>query len=392
MDIKQFLKNEKVQFKHWKALSKLGREQILDAILDGEYSISILQHIHPNLRVANLPTNYRTLQIEWMSSDALKLLKESGKVLECGFPALGDNNTTAQTPSYGKHDPRGGSRTIKVQEKTLAILDGYKLSDLKRRPQISNLWNDIGLNNTLDSWSTEASIQSHAQAVLKEIRRYANIEPENLEIHLETNISSAIDNLRADISVIRSAIGDILAVCVVKKPSKLQNQDLSNQSLYTQISNYMQELRHTFGTKYVFGFITTYKEWKVCWLSNVNYIAQCSSEQDIESFIKNDKDEYPFKIEDDSICCTKTFSYNDPALVELLVSCFRKMVYSFSNRPKDFNIHSFEFRCIESEKGISYWKFIPKTLNKFTYKMPTKQTRNFYLLRNYHGVKMGGSG
>lgn len=71
-------------------------------------------------------------------------------------------------------------------------------------------------------------------------------------------------NLRPDISVIK-AFGIPVGVVEVKKPGK---EILSNAAVLGELYDYMKQIVNFYGLKEVFGILTTYEEWRICWLDN----------------------------------------------------------------------------------------------------------------------------
>lgn len=70
--IEELLENGKIKFRIWKRLTVDQRLRILDDVLDEVFGIDILDEIAPQLRVDDLPENYRNIQIAYVSENRLQ--------------------------------------------------------------------------------------------------------------------------------------------------------------------------------------------------------------------------------------------------------------------------------------------------------------------------------
>ena len=124
------------------------------------------------------------------------------------------------------------------------------------------------------SWTSEASVQSLVSLVITDAIRAAQLH-RVLKVDTEITISNMqmlenfVPNMRGDIWVVSKQGYPIGVVEVKKKHRKYSLNDEQNwRSLYEQIHVYMQCLRDYFGVLPVFGIVTTYEEWRVCWLED----------------------------------------------------------------------------------------------------------------------------
>jgi len=115
-------------------------------------------------------------------------------------------------------------------------------------------------------WNGEASIVNFVRSVLIDA-----IEASTLPYDIL--IEQSLISLRPDLWVVTSN-NSPLCVIEVKIPSKKSLGDeryfleRASTNVYHQITCSMMMLRQTFGLKNVFGIVTTYEEWRICWLSD----------------------------------------------------------------------------------------------------------------------------
>ncbi|KAJ3392400.1 hypothetical protein HDU92_008459 [Lobulomyces angularis] len=303
-----------------------------------------------------------------------------------GLPKLGRNLISESKPSYEKSFAERDSK-LEIIESEFNILKNYSYNNLLKSENPSTMWiNAMKKGGNLGTWNSESVIQKFVSNALDDINSYFE-EDIKIDILHEQDISSTIKNFISDITVFRAIDNNIIGVCEVKKPSKGGN-DLNNYYLYCQIDCYMQELRYTYGIKYVYGIISTYNEWKICWYSNSQTISALDDTNKISEYISNDIDSYPYIIDNDKLYVSKVYKYNDQLITQILISCMCKMYMTHIETPKIIGNKNFKFRYIESGQDRIYWKFISFT-KPFTYEMPNSKTKNFYLLKKYHGGRDG---
>ncbi|KAJ3392393.1 hypothetical protein HDU92_008452 [Lobulomyces angularis] len=304
-----------------------------------------------------------------------------------GFPNLGRNMTTSETPSYYT-SLNNNTVNINIIEDNFTILEEYNKQILLEKELQSVIWaSTLYGEETLSNWRTEADIRRHVASALQDIISYVKKE-RTINILLEQDLSSTLKEYRANIAVIRIENNDIIGICEVKKPS-IGGNDLDNNKLYTQINNYMQELRYTYGTKYVIAIITTYNEWRICWYSNVNNIAKSRTESEILKHIRYDKDSYPYNIDENTLYLSECYKHNDPSIAQILTSCIHKMYVTHNETPENIKFKEFKFKYIEVNQSKMYWKSLPETLQHFTYQFPRENINGFYLLKKYHDGRDG---
>ncbi|KAJ3259092.1 hypothetical protein HK103_002979 [Boothiomyces macroporosus] len=346
--------------------------------------------------------NISTEQLKELEEDMEEVIRNAeaevtarGKLLEKGLPPLGlrsGGSSFQSKPYYGIHEPRG--RNVEFIPDKFQILKECKKDKLEKVRSL--LWMEANTLvdgiETLKTWETEADIQQLVQKALLEVAECCNL---GKEIHLiSEKIFSfnrqGLNTLRADIAVIRNKFGSIVGVCEVKKPSTgstrgTSSDDLSDDKLMIQISNYMLELRYTWGLRFVFGILSTYNHWRIVWLKDTDEIAKAATKDEVKASKKiddsNDTTQYIFGSE--------ILSYNDSNLVETLASVLWKMYLSQIDPPNGLNVDLRKFLCLSTSYGeqIVWDQF--KVGTKFSYTMPYHNIEKFILIRTYHHGRDG---
>ena len=127
------------------------------------------------------------------------------------------------------------------------------------------------------TWSTEADLRAYVSSVLTDAIRASELHT-CLDVLSEITITNmaALEDLipnmlRGDVWVVSKQNYPIGVVEVKKRHTRNSLNDTSAwSSLYAQINVYMKCLRDFFGVVHVFGIVTTYEEWRVCWLHGLN--------------------------------------------------------------------------------------------------------------------------
>lgn len=96
---------------------------------------------------------------------------------------------------------------------------------------------------------------------------------------------------------------------------------------YLQIVDYMLDLRNSFGVRFAFGLLSTYKHWRLFWFadthtaametSRVKYDEMCQAASASENFITSST---PL-----TLYATKVYDSNDPKLIEMIITLMYKV-------------------------------------------------------------------
>jgi hypothetical protein len=138
---------------------------------------------------------------------------------------------------------------------------------------------------------------------------------------------------KADIWIVFSH-GQPKGLVEVKKP---RLDIMEEPNLYGQVLSNLLELRSFVGLKDVFGIVTTYEQWRFCWLPSCDQVAAASefksrelpSLQPIETDFEEATSEIPIAFEKKTIKkeihVSKVFQWDDKELSKMLCSLLKKM-------------------------------------------------------------------
>jgi hypothetical protein len=134
------------------------------------------------------------------------------------------------------------------------------------------LWGNLAnsLHERLQ-WSSESDICGFVTLFLREVARELNLA-------LEFRAEVGFFNLRPDLTVVKM-FGVPVGVVEVKRPTK---GILDNGAVLGELYDYMKQVVNFYGLKQVFGILTTYQEWRVCWMSD-EHSAKLVSDMPVEN-------------------------------------------------------------------------------------------------------------
>jgi hypothetical protein len=145
----------------------------------------------------------------------------------------------------------------------------------------------------------------------------------------------------------------------------------------------MVKLRVIYGIRYVFGIVTTMKEWKIVWLPDSSDAAGAEN----LDYPKNTEVDVDI-CEKRELCISKTYSVTKSLeLSTCITSVLKKMHNGVGDRlilPLLDNIRTF----IELSKQTWRWTTVTSP-PKYTLYPPEETTDKFHLLRDYHGGSDG---
>ena len=293
-------------------------------------------------------------------TEAVKKATRAGMLLEKGLSPLGEyflRRSFFPSPSNTAETGR-----FEVIQSSFNELDDIQLGEAK-----SNLWDTALSSNdgTLGIWTSEQDVKIRCLMVLKEVVMIAGLSKE-LAIVLEAYIA-AFSRFRADIAGIRKALGQLITVFKVKQPSKNGN-DLESDEIINQIGDYLHDLRFTWGVQFVVGLITTYKEWRIVWLSDCNDFAKETTSEGFGACQLG-------TLEQTQLYATETFLYNNSRLVKLLVSVITKAFRSKITPPANLDFFNRKFCGFATDKKFQVsWQSFDRKI-KFSYDMPSQKPK-----------------
>jgi hypothetical protein len=230
-------------------------------------------------------------------------------------------------------------------------------------------------SNTTLEYSAEEDVQSYVKAVLTDMIFAAKL---NGTLRVAQNL--AISELKADFWILHLN-GFPLAAVEVKKPGLSEDQ---MSFPYGQLFDYMIRIRSFYGLRCIFGILTDFNTWRICWLPDSNNAAIANQ---LDYTIKDvDADIYKER----QIYASRTY-YRENALelAMAMYSLVKKLNYNCS-MTEPVPLLSIKRPYIVLKDNSWYWE---KGLNatKLSLFMPTSVSDiNFiFLLRDFHG---GGDG
>lgn len=170
-----------------------------------------------------------------------------------GIPPLGKRSGSKSKDSVSKEKHDDAVVIEKKNDEAFGLLSDEILSRLPA----TSVWVNFDENGELD-WGSESDIQGFVKNVLQ-----AAIRTLGLTGTIKCFNELSIFDLRPDIWLICSD-GVPIGVVEVKKPDK--SDILRNEYVQGQLFDYMLRLKSFFGLEHVFGILSTYEEWRICWM------------------------------------------------------------------------------------------------------------------------------
>uniref|UniRef100_A0A7S0SRF7 DUF5898 domain-containing protein n=1 Tax=Chromulina nebulosa TaxID=96789 RepID=A0A7S0SRF7_9STRA len=316
---------------------------------------------------------------------ALKFSERIGFLKKNGLPPLPPSNASTSKPSYGHHlTPYMPVNCI--SNVTFGIPEKCKLVNLVEVP--SDIWRRAnGDPLVLGNWNDESEIKIFVKDVFRDIIKMLKLEKSILINKLSLTIvkQQIPDILFFEVN------GILIGICDVKRPSssfkKSGTGDIDeqlNEELQNQITNYLLQLKYTYGITFPIGVITTYNEWKICCLDEAyDYFVSIE-----ENFSPPQVSQAPNRQEKKiTLFTSEVYKFDNPDLIEVLAGAIYKMHNSvITPLTSILSPSERKFGFINSDTFV--WKCLSKP-ESLTYEMPPKNTRKFYLIQDFHGGRDG---
>ena len=319
-----------------------------------------------------------------------------------GLPRLDKPNIGHSTASYSNREIEGSNAVHYRPDVDIFIPDCCKIENLPKLP--SQIWRATtgdGEHRKLSGWNNESSIEHWVRLVLVDVVQLLNLQD---EISICNQISlTLVNHLIPDILVF-AIEGKLIGICEVKRPSLLKNGDSKSENgdfekldprLINQVTNYLLQLKNVYGVLYPIGVITTYNEWRICFLEEAYSYMLCDNPS---GFIQQNSQSLRVEQESQSavpntyLCTSKVYKYNDPYLIQILAAMIYKMhqveIEPLISLVRSSGIESRKFGYIDA--NVFQWQVLPTDcVNNLTYTMPTSATANFFFIQDYGGGKDG---
>ena len=301
-----------------------------------------------------------------------------------GLPLLPKSTVSHSTPGYGCNVPLI-EQLIHVPNVVIGIPDCCKMNNFDDLPSL--IWKSTIRDKSqeggriLRNWNNESQIEQHVQHVFLDVIALLKLE-EKIVVSSKVTMT-LVKRLIPDV-VLLEVNGQVIGVCEVKQPSFKNDESgdfsILNDNLNNQISNYLLQLKNLYGISTPIGIISTYNEWKICFLhESYDYVI---SKQSSDCF------QVPVKSlgQKNTLYTSKVYKYNDLELIEVLAAVTHKMYFSLVNPPTSLiSGEKRKFGKVDKERFV--WTSL--SCKKLTYDMPPCNTMYFYFIQDFHGGKDG---
>ncbi|KAI3639231.1 hypothetical protein MIR68_002761 [Amoeboaphelidium protococcarum] len=264
------------------------------------------------------------------------------------------------------------------------ILHEFKRDKLNR-DAVSLLWGEAK-SSQLRPWSGQRAIQAYLRATVIDCLELSGLDS-ILDVDYETTFSisriMSKHSHHVDVVSLLSGNNNIASICEVKIPGS------SMDSLFSVV-DYMVDLRNSFNVRFVFGITTTYEKWRILWFEDTNEAAQETDRQKYDELCSSammTTNDYSISSGKVTVYASRVYDHSEVDLVEALVS----LLYKVSKTPI-VPFQSFlqtQRKYILATQDSFTYESLPQSLTSFSYKFPSCQYNNFYILKYYH---RGGDG
>ena len=234
-----------------------------------------------------------------------------------GIPPLGEcsGSRSKGSVSKEKHDD------AVLFERTFEM---YSDAVLCRRDTPALWYVYYDMNGGSNDWGSESDIQGLVKQVLQ-----SAICTVGLAAKIKCFNELSIFDLRPDIWIVCTG-GIPIGVVEVKKPGDDDDDDdyaLQNPYVQGQIFDYMLRLQSFFGLEHVFGILSSYSKWRVCWLPGSERAAMATSTIS-QSAAEEQEMEIQTVVPERVLHGSKLFAWDDENLPRLLCTTILKMYHA----------------------------------------------------------------
>jgi hypothetical protein len=332
--------------------------------------------------------------------DAQEKQRIEQKILVDGLPKLGGKGPHASTTTSKAHVTKRHKMATAIEKPFNLFHESNKRTTpwINSIGQSSYMWRSFPHGGF--GWNHEYDIKRHVINVFSDLIAYGGLIGE-VQASEEVSIFS-IDNEdekgkskneRSDIwlTALKTRVPSEFPIGVgeVKQPSKAGTLSAlagNNSPLFGQIYDYLMGASTFCGLRWSFGIVTTYDEWRICWLPNAD---EAAAETEFDRFVNISPKALEYASDGVSIerriHVSRIYKYNEPALIEALIHLLHKMHTTPQEQFPIPLISKDRKYPMLAENGWIWQKFAPDTLS-YT---PHGGAKNYFLLQNYHG---GGDG
>jgi hypothetical protein len=222
------------------------------------------------------------------------------------------------------------------------------------------------------NYATEIELQHLVNLFLEDM-----IMASKVDLKLTSYLT--ITALKADFWVI-SANGFPVGAVEVKKPDRHQN-GVTEEMVLGQLFDYLMRIRTFHGVKNLFGIVTDFETWTICWPQDSSTMAAADDDCFVDAMMD------PATTIKRELCVSKKYSSQDKEMAQAVVSVLMKMKSS-SQRVDTVPLLSRTRSYIQLCPATWYWSS-GITATELSFKPPASHTKSFYLLRDFHGGSDG---
>eukprot|EP01118_Nematostelium_gracile_P018556 TRINITY_DN8271_c0_g1_i1.p1 TRINITY_DN8271_c0_g1~~TRINITY_DN8271_c0_g1_i1.p1 ORF type:complete len:516 (-),score=92.47 TRINITY_DN8271_c0_g1_i1:98-1570(-) len=342
---------------------------------DGEYDIGILL------------LGDRTGLLDWAKVVLKRVTSEEqpATFFTSGLPSLASIGGSTH-----KSSTNSNVANATFKEKPFGIID----PEFIPLPDASLIWIKQSYYRSALPVSAEATIEGYVVLVLEELLKNLGLL-ENLTVSQQIGIFRA----KPDIWIVFKN-GIPIGVVEVKKPAV---GVMSHPKVLGQILLYMTQLKSFYGIQDIFGIVTTYEEWRICWLPECDGAASSDrrptekvEEANIEHL--NDADENSGEeveplgdgeqIQANEVHGTKVINWSDKSLYQTLKTVLLKMFFS---RRRDVKLIDSDRLYLVMNQNEWRWKKypFPKAFKLRSREFPLNTEKEFVFLEDLHGGRDG---
>ena len=276
-----------------------------------------------------------------------------------------------------------------------SISKGHKNVDFVEQKfgllEICNVKNELSTIFTAGErieYSTEMDLSNLVYNVLFDMVKIAN-----LECDFKLRCDLAIASLRADIWVIYFN-GCPVGAVAIKRPrnNKSSRSIFRNSQVQGQLFDYLLHIRSFHGLRHVFGIITDFEDWRICWLPDSDEAAHATDLSYSLHPPNIDVGCAPARVMHGSEIYSGRTEAATPLLATALVSVLRKIDYGRKS------VDVLNVQLLSDQRlyiCLNRWSWSWTCLRSFTLRnirakrrlslVPPASNGNFILLRDYHG-------
>jgi hypothetical protein len=180
--------------------------------------------------------------------------KDVKHIFTHGLPPMGRRDAATKFTSNPSVPPDDKHAKAKLITGKFA-----SLSDIQSLPcPITNMWSRVTTAGHLGGYSNEAGVNKYVEIVLEDVLEAMGIRGQ-VKIRAEVEVMS----VRPDFMLIHMN-GHPIGAIEGKQPGKIA---MTNVNILGEVYDQLMHLHSIFGVDNPFAILTSYEEWRICWLN-----------------------------------------------------------------------------------------------------------------------------